>query len=256
MRRPAESDDTPIGKEGGLMNASALRIMAAVAALGGAACSLPTLLQKNLKAIETSTATISKNNETVQASTRVSEEGIRSFERLRGPMESMAGLEPTLKSVAALDAPLVKVGELGPSLHEVAGLQQPMTRLVDIRPSLEATAALGPSMDRLAAMRPSLDAVASLGDPLAGVAALRPQLVTMAELGRPMGELSALRQPLERVADLREPMTRLAALGHLLDRPLLLVALLLLGLGLWGLVTFFAVRLAILSASGALAARR
>ena len=84
------------------------------------------------------------------------------------------------------------------------------------------------------------------------MAALRPQLAAVADLRAPMDELAALRQPLERVADLREPMTRLAALGAVLDRPILGIALVLLGLGLWGVVTFFAVRLAILSASRAL----
>ena len=111
-------------------------------------------------------------------------------------------------------------------------------------------------MDRLAAMRPSLDAVAALGDPMVNVAALRPQLAAVADLRAPLDELGTLRQPLERVADLREPMTRLAALAAVLDRPILGIALVLLGLGLWGVVTFFAVRLAILSAGGAVPRRK
>jgi hypothetical protein len=65
-------------------------------------------------------------------------------------------------------------------------------------------------------------------------------------------ELGALKRPLERVADLREPMTRLAALAALLDHPVLLAGLVLLGLGAWGAVTFLAVRLALLSVSGVL----
>jgi len=132
-------------------------VMVALAALSGAACSLPTLLRKNLHAIEASTDTINSNSEVVKHSTSVSEEGIKSFEGLRGPMESMARLEPTLKSVAALDGPMSRVAGLAPSMREVASLQQPMTRLVGLQPSLDATAALGPSMDRVAAMRPSLD---------------------------------------------------------------------------------------------------
>jgi hypothetical protein len=47
-------------------------------------------------------------------------------------------------------------------------------------------------------------------------------------------------------------MMRLAALATLLDRPILLVGLALLALAVWGVVTFFAVRLALLSASSAL----
>ena len=45
-----------------------------------------------------------------------------------------------------------------------------------------------------------------------------------------------------------EPMARLAALTTLLDRPLLLVGGALLALAAWGVVTFAAVRLAIVSA--------
>jgi hypothetical protein len=60
-----------------------------------------------------------------------------------------------------------------------------------------------------------------------------------------------LRQPLERVAALDEPMSRLAAIGAILDRPLLLLGIGVLALAAWGLVTFFAVRFAILSASRA-----
>jgi hypothetical protein len=190
------------------MSTHLTRVMVALAALGGAACSLPTLLRKNLHAIEASTDTINSNSDVVKHSTSVSEEGIKSFEGLRGPMESMAKLEPTLKSVAALDGPMSRVAGLAPSMREVASLQQPMTRLVGLQPSLDATAALK----------------------------------------APMDELAALKGPLERVADLREPMTRLAALAVLLDRPILLAGFAVLGLAVWGGVTFLAVRLALLSA--------
>ena len=60
-------------------------------------------------------------------------------------------------------------------------------------------------------------------------------------------ELAALKTPLEGVAELREPMTRLAML---LDHPILLAGLALLGLLVWGAVTFLAVRLALLSVAG------
>jgi hypothetical protein len=46
-------------------------------------------------------------------------------------------------------------------------------------------------------------------------------------------------------------MTRLAALGGIVERPWLLVLVAALALLAWGVVTFFAVRLAILSAGRA-----
>jgi hypothetical protein len=254
IRRHPTRIPSPAGRRlevignGGDMSTHLARVMVGLAALSGVACSLPTLLRKNLHAIEASTDTITKNSDVVKHSTSVSEEGIKSFESLRGPMESMAKLEPTLKSVAALDGPMSRVAGLAPSMREVASLQQPMTRLVGLQPSLDATAALGPSMDRVAAMRPSLDAVAALGDPMKNVAGLQPGLEAVAGLKAPMDELAALKGPLERVADLREPMTRLAALAVLLDRPILLAFLAVLGLAVWGGVTFLAVRLALLSA--------
>jgi hypothetical protein len=54
-------------------------------------------------------------------------------------------------------------------------------------------------------------------------------------------EVGGLRQPLERVAALDEPMSRLAALGAVLDHPLRLLAIGVLALAAWGVVTFFAV---------------
>lgn len=224
--------------------ARALGLLAAVSAAG---CSLPSLLKRNLQAIEASTDGIAKNSEVVKHSTAVSEKGIESFEGLRAPMESMSKLDPTLKAVAALDKPMSRVADLGPSMQQVAGLQQPMARLAGLQPSLDATSALGPSMDRVAAMRPSLDAVAALGDPMVNVAALRPELAAVANLKAPMDELAALKTPLEGVAHLREPMTRLALL---LDHPILLAGLALLALLVWGAVTFLAVRLALLSVAG------
>ena len=90
--------------------------------------------------------------------------------------------------------------------------------------------------------------MAALGDPMRNVAGLQPGLTAVAGLKAPMDELAALKGPLERVADLREPMTRLAALAVLLDRPILLAGFAVLGLAVWGGVTFLAVRLALLSA--------
>ena len=50
-------------------------------------------------------------------------------------------------------------------------------------------------------------------------------------------------------------MVRLAALGALLERPLLLAGVGLVALAVWAVVTFLAVRLAVMSASGALMRR-
>lgn len=232
------------------MRMIALRLIPALAVLSGAACSLPALLHKNLDAIQASTAAITSNNDVVKQSTRMSEEGIKSFEGLRAPMESVASLNPTLKAVAALDAPMTQVAGLASGMRAVGGLQQPMARLADLQPSLEATAALAMPMERLATMRASLDAVAALRDPMASVAALRPQLADVADLGTAMHDLSALKQPLEQVAELRDPMIRLAALGAAFDHPIVFALLALAALVAWGGVTFIAVRLAIVSAAG------
>ena len=66
-----------------------------------------------------------------------------------------------------------------------------------------------------------------------------------------MQELGQLREPMERVAMLEAPMSRLASAALVLDRPFLLVVLALCGMVLWGLVTYVAVRLAIVSANRA-----
>ena len=81
------------------------------------------------------------------------------------------------------------------------------------------------------------------------VAELRAELQAVAELQGSMRELAALREPMARVAELRQPMDRLAAFAPT-THPLGLVLIAMLGLGLWGVVTFVAVRLAIASALG------
>lgn len=244
-----------------VMSGSVASLSVVLIALSASACSLPMLLQKNLAAIEASTATIAANNDVVKHSTNVTEQGIKSFEGLRGPMESVATLGPDLEEVAALnqpmravaklDDPMKKVATLAAPMREVAALERSMTRLADLDPSLNRTAALGPSMDLLSQMRPSLDEVAALRDPMIQVASLRTDLGAVADLRTPMTELTTLRQPLERVADLRQPLEGVAGLGRLLEHPLLIALLILVGLALWGAVTFVAVRLAIVSAAAA-----
>ena len=71
---------------------------------------------------------------------------------------------------------------------------------------------------------------------------------SVADLRGPMEQLSALRAPLEEVGSLAGPMGQLATLTSILNRPMLLVAIALGGLLAWGLVTFLAVRMAIVSA--------
>ena len=58
-----------------------------------------------------------------------------------------------------------------------------------------------------------------------------------------------VREPMERVATLEAPMSRLASAALVFDRPVLLAGLLAFALMLWGVTTFVAVRLAIVSAN-------
>ena len=93
---------------------------------------------------------------------------------------------------------------------------------------------------RSPSLRGSLDIVAGLDPQLASVAGLQPA----------MQELGQLREPLERVAALEAPMSRLARLlwcwiGPFCSRSGTVRA------AAWGVVTFVAVRLAIISASRA-----
>jgi hypothetical protein len=80
------------------------------------------------------------------------------------------------------------------------------------------------------------------------VSELQPQLAAVASLSRSMDQLAELRGPMERLSALEAPMSRLAGLSSLLDRPGRLVLLSLIALLGWGIVTFLAVRLAIVSA--------
>jgi len=94
-------------------------------------------------------------------------------------------------------------------------------------------------------MQASLDNVAALQASLADVAALRQQLEEVGQLKGAMVQLAALHEPLDHVATLEEPIKQLSSAGTLLNRPFLLVILGLIGLAIWGLVTFLAVHLAI-----------
>src|SRR4030095_1947266 len=104
-------------------------------------------------------------------------------------------------------------------------------------------------LTRVADMRSSLESVASLRGSLDQVSQLEPRLRAVAELGAPLQQVSALRAPLEQVGTLTAP---LSAVTSLLNRPLLLLVIALVGLAAWGLVTFLAVRFAIVSAQRSL----
>jgi hypothetical protein len=56
---------------------------------------------------------------------------------------------------------------------------------------------------------------------------------------------------MERLAALDQPMSRLASLGSILESPWRLAVFALIGLAAWGVVTFGAVRMAIISAARA-----
>src|SRR5262245_48565685 len=65
-------------------------------------------IRQNTEAINKSSATINTNTEAVTTSTKATGTlvpALEGVERLRGPMESVANLDPTLKSVAALSDP-------------------------------------------------------------------------------------------------------------------------------------------------------
>src|SRR5205085_1120950 len=102
-----------------------------------------------------------------------------------------------------------------------------------------------------AAIRESTMATTALVPALQGVNGLRAPLESVAALSPTLQGVASLREPMTRVAALDAPMSQLAALGTILNRPLLLVGIGALALAAWGLVTFVAVRFAILSASRA-----
>jgi hypothetical protein len=87
--------------------------------------------------------------------------------------------------------------------------------------------------------------VASLRTSLDQVSQLEPRLRSVAELGAPLQQVSALRAPLEQVGALTGPMSTLASL---LNRPWMLLLIAAAALAAWGIVTFLAVRFAIVSA--------
>ena len=146
--------------------------------------------------------------------------------------------------MASLGEPLGRVATLETSLRSTADLRDPIMRLVAIGPGLDRAAALGGPLTRVAEMRTSLEAVASLRGSLDQVSRLEPRLAAVAELGAPLQQVSALRAPLEQVGALTGPLSAVASIAN---HPILLLLIAVAGLLAWGLVTFLAVRLAILS---------
>jgi hypothetical protein len=213
------------------------RVLFSLALVASNGCSLINVIEENNRMVQASTAGIAANTETVQRSTRITEQllpAMQGLQTLQTPMQAVGALRPTLESVAALGGPMTSVAALNSQMRAVAELQEPMaavarlqgpmTGLTDLRPSLEATAALGGPMERLADMRPSLDAVAQLKGPMEGVAALEPELANLAGLQAAMQELAAM----------QEPLSRLAQVGA---HPFLLLLGAVVGLGAWGGVT-------------------
>jgi hypothetical protein len=237
-----------------LRRATAIMMTCAMSgALSGAVgCSLATSINRNSDAIGKSTAAISSNTDTIAQSTKATGNLVPALQdvgKLQEPMKQVAALDPTMKSVAALSDPMTRVAALEPAMRGLANLQQPMINLVAIKPSLDAAAGLGGPLGRVADMRTSLESVASLRDSLTQVAALDVQLKAVAELRPAMKQLGQLKQPLERVGALGEPLQQLGPVLALLEHPVLLLLAIALGLGAWGAVTFYAVKLAILSAA-------
>jgi uncharacterized protein YoxC len=230
------------------MPSRVLWLALAFTVLSCTACSVMTPVRRNTRAVDHSSATIAANTQAVATSTNAMTSlvpALQGVQRLEEPMKEVAALDARLRSVAELNQPMSRVAGLDPSIRAVADLRAPMMQLVGIHRSLDAAAALGEPIERLAQMRSSLDSVASLRDPMTRVAALDARLAAVASLRDPIQELAGLREPMAQVAALEQPMTRLAGI---LDHPVLLLACAVVGLALWGAVTFVAVRLAILSA--------
>jgi hypothetical protein len=215
-------------------------------------CSLATSINRNSDAIGKSTSAISSNTDTIAKSTAATGNLVPALQdvgKLQEPMKQVAALDPTMKSVAALSDPMTRVAALEPAMRGLAALQQPMVNLVAIKPSLDAAAGLGGPLGRVADMRTSLESVAELRGSLTQVAALDTQLKAVADLRPAMEQLGQLKQPLERVGALGEPLQRLGPVLALLEHPVLLLLAIALGFAAWFAVTFFAVKLAILSAA-------
>ena len=217
-----------------------------------ASCSLATSINRNSDAIGKSTAAISSNTDTIAQSTKATGDLVPALQdvgKLQEPMKAVAALDPTMKSVAALSDPMTRVAGLEPAMRGLGALQQPMINLVAIKPSLDAAASLGGPLGRVADMRASLESVAELRGSLTQVAALDTQLKSVADLRPAMEQLGGLKQPLERVGALGEPLQQLGPLLALLEHPILLLLAIALGFAAWFAVTFFAVKLAIISAA-------
>jgi hypothetical protein len=207
-------------------------------ALAGTGCSLPALIERNTRTVGESTAGIAANSRTVERSTVVTE-------RLLPAMEGLGALRQPMEDLGTLRQPMVAVAGLRPSLASVAALETPMSRLAALdapmrevgalAPEMRAVAQLAGPMDRVAQMRASLDGVSGLRAPMERVASLQPDQRAVADLQGSMREL----------ATLREPMMRLAAMGGVLGNPLALLAIAVVGLGAWGVVTYVAVRFAV-----------
>ena len=224
-------------------------VMMAAAMMAG--CNTAATIRQNTVGINASTDAIRTNSAAIAESTKGTTALIPALDgvnSLRAPLESVAALSPTLQGVANLREPMTRVAALDAPMQSVAALNGPMLRVAALDSTMNAVAGLDGPMRSVAAMRPSLEAVASLRPALDRVSALDVRLAAVSDLSPQLQQVGGLREPLERVAALDEPMSQLAALGSILNRPLLLLGIAVLALAAWGAVTFFAVKLAILSA--------
>ena len=203
-------------------------LIAAALSVCTGGCSLAMGIRQNTDAIGGSTSAIarqyarrSRNRPPAPASLVPALQGV---ERLRGPMESVAALDPTLEGRRRTCASRwARWRRSTRSMRALAALRTPMTQLVAIRPGLEATAALGPSMDRLArdasrASKPSPGCTARSSASPAWISSWRrwrrcaSRWISSASSAKPM----------ERLAALEGPMTSVAELGNLISRPWLI----------------------------------
>ena len=139
-----------------------------------------------------------------------------------------------------------RVAGIDTSMRALAELQTPMSAVVEIVLDWKATAAGGPYWIA-GAHASELEAVVACSRRRSS-SGLETQLAAVANLSGSMDQLAQLREPMDRLAGLEAPMARLAGLSSLLDRPGRLILFSLIALLGWGIVTFLAVRLAIVSA--------
>jgi hypothetical protein len=214
------------------MSASPIRAaILTIAVLTTTSCSVMSAIRRTPDAIESNTDVLRG----VERSTTALTPALQRVASLEAPLVAVSDLDSTLERVAGLRTALIGVADLGRVLEQVAALRQPLVDVGALRPSLERTSSLGPALDR----------VAALAAGLAEVAALRPVLDSVAQLRSTLASVAALREPLESLGRLEAPLASLASAAGIIARPVPIVVGGIAAILLWGLVTFAAVRLAL-----------